>query len=102
MCSAHPKIDKNTTRVRLIELAPTSLNVELVCYVLTQDFNEFAEVREDLLLRIMHFVEDSGSSLASPSQTLYLSDAGKQQIKAAAKNVLEPNEAATKNSSKQG
>ncbi len=92
--SDHPKIDKNTTRVRLIELAPTSLNVELVCYVLTQDFNEFAEVREDLLLRIMHFVEDSGSSLASPSQTLYLSDTGaaKDKIKSAAQQGMQPNE----------
>ncbi|MGA8868336.1 MAG: hypothetical protein WB510_15290, partial [Candidatus Sulfotelmatobacter sp.] len=73
---------------------PTSLNVELVCYVLTQDFNEFAEVREDLLLRIMHFVEDSGNSLASPSQTLYLSDTGaaKDKIKSAAQQGMQLNE----------
>ena len=69
----HPKIERESVRVRLIELAAGSINVELVCYVLTRDFNEFAEVREDLLLRIMHFVEDSGTNLASPSQTLYLS-----------------------------
>ena len=28
---------------------------------------------KSLLLRIMNFVEDSGTRLASPSQTLYLS-----------------------------
>jgi MscS family membrane protein len=39
---------------------------------LTRDFNEFAEVREELLLNIMAYVEDSGTNLASPSQTLYL------------------------------
>jgi MscS family membrane protein len=37
------------------------------------DFDEFATAREELLLRIMKFVEESGTSLASPSQTLYLS-----------------------------
>ncbi len=70
---SHPKVETKTVRVRLTEIASASLNVELLCYILTQDFNEFAEVREDLLLRIMRFVEDSGTSLASPSQTLYLS-----------------------------
>jgi hypothetical protein len=39
---------------------------------LTQDFNEFAAVREDVLLHIMNLIEDSGASLASSSQTLYL------------------------------
>ena len=69
----HPKVETKTVRVRLAELAAASINVELVCYVLTRDFNEFAEVRESLLLHIMSFVEDSGTNLASPSQTLYLS-----------------------------
>jgi MscS family membrane protein len=68
----HPKIESNTVRVRLIELASSALNVELVCYILTQDFNEFAAVREDVLLHIMNLVEDSGASFASASQTLYL------------------------------
>jgi MscS family membrane protein len=71
--SSHDKIEKTTIRVRLIELASSAINVELLCYVLTRDFDEFAAVREDLLLNIMNFVEDSGTKLASPSQTLYLS-----------------------------
>jgi len=100
--SDHPKIEKATVRVRLVELAPASLNVELLCYVLTQDFNEFAEIREELLLRIMHFVEDSGNSLAS-SQTLYLSDgAGTEKIKAVAKPATEKDGVTPKDSRKQG
>jgi MscS family membrane protein len=69
----HPKLEAQSVRVRLTELAAGSINLEVVCYVLTKDFNEFTEVREDLLLRIMNFVEDSGTALASASQTLYLS-----------------------------
>lgn len=91
----HPKIEKASVRVRLIELTPASTNVELVCYILTQDFNEFAEVREDLLLRIMNFVEDSGTALAFPAQALYLSqDSGpnKDNIKAAVRQVAEQNQ----------
>jgi MscS family membrane protein len=93
--SSHAKIESSTVRVRLTELASSSLNVELLCYVLTRDFNEFAEVREDLLLQIMNMVEDSGASLASPSQTLYLSgdpaskNSTKDKTDAAAKKVTD-------------
>ena len=92
----HPKIEGSTARVRLTEVTTSAINVELVCYVLTRDFDEFATVREDLLLRIMKFVEDSGTNLASASQTLYLSgDPGaKSKIDAALKptasTVTEP------------
>jgi MscS family membrane protein len=78
--------------VRLTELASSSINIELVSYVLTQDFNEFAAVREDLLLRIMHLVEDSGTGFAFPSQTLYLGrDSGleKEKTDAAVKKVAQ-------------
>ncbi|MFZ0198832.1 MAG: mechanosensitive ion channel family protein [Candidatus Sulfotelmatobacter sp.] len=70
--TGNPKIEDKTIRVRLIELASSALNVELVCYVLTRDFDEFAAVREGVLLQIMNLVEDSGTKLASPSQTFYL------------------------------
>ncbi len=91
--SGHAKIETRTVRVRLIEVTPSALNVELFCYVLTRDFNEFAEVREDLLLRIMNFVEDSGTSLAPSPQTLVLGpDPGtdKNRIQAAAKKITDP------------
>ena len=70
--SDHPKIETNTIRVRLTELTSSAINIELVSYVLTRNFDEFAEVREELLLQIMNLIEDSGTSLAS-SQRLYLS-----------------------------
>ena len=93
--AGNAKIDASTVRVRLVELASASINVELFCYVLTQDFNEFAAVREDLLLRVMNYAEDSGTRLAKPSQTLYLSGdpasakvvQNKDKIETAAKQI---------------
>jgi MscS family membrane protein len=81
------KIEAGTARVRLTEVTPSAINVELFCYVLTRDFDEFATAREQLLLRIMKFVEESGTNLASASQTLYLGgDPGaKSKIDAAVK-----------------
>jgi MscS family membrane protein len=89
---SHPKIESTTVRVRLTDVVGSALNIELVSYILTQDFNEFAAVREDLLLRIMDVLEDSGGGLALPSQTLYLSrDAGveKEKAEAATKKIAE-------------
>jgi len=89
---SHPKIESNTVRVRLTDIAGAAPTVEVMAYVLTQDFNEFAAVREDVLLRMMDIVEDSGSGLALPSQTLYLGrDAGLEKDKAesAAQKIAE-------------
>jgi len=80
---SHAKVETNSVRVRLTDIAGSSLSVEVVAYILTRDFNEFAAVREDLLLRIMDVLEDSGGGLALPSQTLYLSrDGGVEKEKA--------------------
>jgi MscS family membrane protein len=80
---SHPKVETKTVRVRLTDIAGSSLNMEVLSYILTRDFNEFAAVREDLLLRIMDVLEDSGGGLALPSQTLYLSrDSGVEKERA--------------------
>ncbi len=80
---SHPKVETNTVRVRLTDIAGAAPTVEVLTYVLTQDFNEFAAVREDVLLRMLDIVEGSGSGLALPSQTVYLGrDSGLAQDKA--------------------
>jgi MscS family membrane protein len=89
---SHAKVETKSVRVRLTDISGSSLSMELFAYILTRDFNEFAAVREDLLLRIMDVMEDSGSGLALPSQTLYLSrDAGVEKEKAenAAKKIAD-------------
>ena len=89
---SHPKIETQTVRVRLTDIAGSSLSVEVFAYILTRDFNEYAAVREDLLLRIMDVMEDTGGGLALPAQTLYLSrDSGveKQKAENAAKKIAE-------------
>ena len=72
----HAKVEGKTIRVRLTDVAGSSLTIEVFAYILTRDYNEYAEVREDLLLRMMDIVEESGSVLATPSQTLYLAHNG--------------------------
>jgi len=80
---SHPKVESGTSHVRLTDIAGSALNVEVWSYIVTRDYEEFLAIREDLFLRMMAIMEQSGSSLALPSQTLYLGrDAGLENAKA--------------------
>ncbi len=72
MLYAHPKVLHDPARVRFASFGDFSLNLEVWCYVRTSDWNEFLAVREDLYLRMMDIVAESGSGFAFPSQTAYL------------------------------
>ena len=71
MLYAHPMVSPDPARVRFVALGADSLNLEVFAYIEVLTFDEFLEVREDLLLRIMDIVAESGTGFAFPSQTLY-------------------------------
>jgi MscS family membrane protein len=85
MLYEHPKVETNGARIRFIGYDAGSLSLEVFCYALTKDGEEFLAIQEDLLLRIMDIVEASGTSLAFPSRTIYARrDPGLDQEKTAA------------------
>jgi len=85
MLYEHPKVESESASIRFANFDSSALRLEVFGYVLTRDANEFAAVREDLLLRIIGIVEKSGSGFAFPSQTVYFSrDSGIDKEKAGA------------------
>jgi MscS family membrane protein len=68
---AHPMLYPDPARVRLVDLGPYALELEIFAYVRTRDYNEFLAVREDIYLRIMDIVAESATGFALPSQTIY-------------------------------
>jgi len=72
MFHAHPKIDRDTIRVRFVGYGASSLDVEIRVYALAREWNEFYAIREDVLLRVNEIVNESGTSFAFPSQTVYM------------------------------
>ena len=73
---AHPKVLPDPARVRFVGFGAYSLDLEVVAYIATSDWNEFLEIREDVFLRMMAVVSESGTGFAFPSQTTYLSRDG--------------------------
>lgn len=69
---AHPKIWPDAVSVRFGQFADFSLNVEVMCWFLVKDFEEFKQVREEVLLQFMEVVEKAGSSFAFPTRTVHL------------------------------
>src|SRR6185436_2689057 len=61
LLAENPKIETESSRVRLVDFGDRANEIELFAYVLTSDFPEFLTVREDLLLQVVAIVESSGS-----------------------------------------
>ncbi len=61
-----------TPRARLAGFGEHSLNVEILTYADTGSWMEWHAIREDVFLRIMDIIDESGTSFALPAQTTYL------------------------------
>jgi MscS family membrane protein len=68
----HPKFHAEGLSVRFIELGASSLNVEVVCFFATRDFEEFTLIRQEVLLSFLNIVEKAGTRIAFPTRTLHL------------------------------
>jgi MscS family membrane protein len=69
---AHPKVSPEPARARFTGFGDHALNVEVFIYVLSNNYNEFLGIAEDLNLRIIDIVAEAGTGFAFPSQTAYL------------------------------
>ncbi|RED23297.1 MscS family membrane protein [Flavobacterium cutihirudinis] len=69
---AHPAVLNTPPIVRFTGITADALKVEITAYIEAINFDTSQEVQEDLLLRMMDIIENSGTSLAYPSQTLYM------------------------------
>jgi len=77
MLATHSSIDTESVRVRFIGYGAYSLDVEIYALAHTSDWATFLAIQEDVLLRVMQVVSDSGCGFAFPSQTHYVaSDTG--------------------------
>ncbi len=76
VCFAHPRIETDTLRVRFGGFGASSLNIDVRVYALTNEWNEFFAIKEDLFLRFIDVIEECGSSVAFPSTTVYMGEDG--------------------------
>jgi len=68
----HPKIYPDNLVVRFAEIGASSLDVQVMAWFMTTDWNEFLAIRQEVLLGFLEVVERAGTSLAFPTQTIHL------------------------------
>ena len=54
--------------VRFVGAGSYSLDIEVFAYIRTADYDEFLELQQDLLLRILDAISAAGTALAIPTQ----------------------------------
>ncbi len=73
MLYAHPRVSNEKQFVKFSAFGSDFLEIHIFCYIETQDYFEYVDIREGLLLQIIEIVGQSGTAFAFPSRTIYLS-----------------------------
>ena len=68
----HPMIWKDEIIVKFMQFGASSLDIEVMCWFVTTDFNQFRVMRQDVLLGFMDVVEKAGSAFAFPTRTVHV------------------------------
>jgi MscS family membrane protein len=69
---AQPKLFPEGVTVLLRGLGASSIDIEVAAQFQTEDFAEFQAIRQEVLLQFLRVVEEAGTALAFPTQTLHL------------------------------
>jgi MscS family membrane protein len=74
MLEHHPDIDTNQTLiVNFTAFGPSSLDFFIYTFTKTVNWIRFHEVKQDVLLQIMHIIDQHGADIAYPTQTIKMS-----------------------------
>ena len=76
--TSHPQVETGKLPVRFIGVGAYSLDVEVVAYVTTSDYDEFLALQQELLLKMLQAVEHAGTALAVPLQESFESQRNRQ------------------------
>lgn len=98
MLMGHSKVEPRDARMRFVGFNASSLDCEIFAYVITETMTEFLSIQEDLLLKVMDIVSESGASIAFPSRTTYVAKDEPGDAQKTAEAVMRAREWREKNS----
>jgi MscS family membrane protein len=68
----HPLVWDERIVVRFFRFGPSSLDIDVIAWIVTSDMNVFRAAREEIFFRFMEVVQGTGCSFAFPTQTINL------------------------------
>jgi MscS family membrane protein len=75
MLDGHPSVECGS-RIRVNACGGAAFELELFAYVKTNDWPQFTEIRQDVVLKIAEIVEEAGARFAAPTRLTYVSRDG--------------------------
>jgi MscS family membrane protein len=75
--AGHAGVDPASVRARFLRFSASSLDIEMVAYIVAKDWPHFLEIQEELLLAVMEVVEQAGTAIAFPTQTLHVAESSR-------------------------
>jgi MscS family membrane protein len=84
----HPKIWGESLTVRFESFGDSSLNIQIMAWFTTSDFDEFQLIRQEILLQFMDVVERAGTGFAFPTRTVHV--AGDERLPPVRVETAEP------------
>ena len=71
MLENDPAVQEDTVQVRLLDFAPSSIDITVIYYTKCTAIKDYRAAKEEINLRIMEILERNGAQLAYPSQSIY-------------------------------
>jgi MscS family membrane protein len=68
----HPHTLPDETRIRLFEFGPSSINIMVLYFVDTLEYNVYLDVREEINYKIIEIVKKHGSAFAYPTTAIVM------------------------------
>lgn len=75
MLNEHPEVHRETIMVSFDKFQESSLDIMVYYFTKTTIWAEHLKVKEEINLKIMHFFQEEGISMAFPSRSLYIETA---------------------------
>ena len=69
-----PKLFPEGVTVLLRGLGASAMEIEVAAWFQTEDYAEFQAIRQEVLLQFLRVVENAGTNLAFPTQTVHLAN----------------------------
>ncbi len=67
----HPQVGETPTTARFVGIGTYSLDINILAFVMTTDYQEYLQITEQLNIGILETVETAGAELATPAQGLF-------------------------------
>ncbi|HEY0030690.1 MAG TPA: mechanosensitive ion channel family protein [Bacteroidia bacterium] len=68
----HPHVLANETRIRLFEFDKSALNVMVLYFVDTLEYDVYLDVRQEINYAILHIVQENGAEFAYPTTSIHM------------------------------